>query len=241
MQHDGKHNKLAQDFCTGSVWPRGASYLFPVWSNALACSAILDMKNQRDKLHQYQKRITKLTDRETAIAKECLARGQKSKALLALRRKKYQESLLAKTDLQLEQLQQLTSDVEFATVQKDVLFGLQQGTLVLNQIHAEMGGIDRVERLLEESAEARAYEREISDMLGGKMSNADEDEVEDELEQLQKEVSGVKESEASSLPSMPNAELKNPDADTDSVEVQQKARARARAEASRQPAKPIAA
>ncbi|MCJ1435465.1 Vacuolar protein sorting-associated protein 20 [Xylographa pallens] len=203
--------------------------------------AILEMKNQRDKLHQYQKRITKLTDRETAIAKECLTRGQKSKALLALRRKKYQESLLAKTDLQLEQLQQLTSDVEFATVQKDVLFGLQQGTVVLNQIHAEMGGIHRVEKLLEESAEARAYEREISEMLGGKMSNADEDDVEDELEQLQKEVSGLKESEVPSLPNAPNAELKEPDADTESVDAQRKARARARAEALRHPAEPIAA
>ncbi|MCJ1296715.1 Vacuolar protein sorting-associated protein 20 [Xylographa carneopallida] len=203
--------------------------------------AILDMKNQRDKLHQYQKRITKLTDRETAIAKECLVRGQKSKALLALRRKKYQESLLAKTDLQLEQLQQLTSDVEFATVQKDVLYGLQQGTLVLNQIHAEMGGIDRVEKLLEESAEARAYEHEISEMLGGKMSNADEDDVEDELERLQKEVNGMKEPEVPSLPNAPNAELKSSDADVESVDAQRKARARARAEASRQPAEPIAA
>ncbi|MCJ1283934.1 Vacuolar protein sorting-associated protein 20 [Xylographa opegraphella] len=199
------------------------------------------MKNQRDKLHQYQKRITKLTDRETAIAKKCLARGQKSKALLALRRKKYQESLLAKTDLQLEQLQQLTSDVEFATVQKDVLYGLQQGTLVLNQIHAEMGGIDKVERLLEESAEARAYEREISEMLGGKMSNADEDEVEDELEQMQKEVSGMKESAVPSLPNALNAELKSPGADAESVDVQRKARARARAEALRQPPELIAA
>merc|ERR1712093_849110 len=56
--------------------------------------AILDMKNQRDKLHQYQRRITVLTDREKEIAKQMLAKGDKPKALLALRRKKYQESLL---------------------------------------------------------------------------------------------------------------------------------------------------
>ena len=189
------------------------------------------MKNQRDKLHQYQKRITKLTDRETAIARECLARGQKSKALLALRRKKYQESLLAKTDLQLEQLQQLTSDIEFASVQKDVLFGLQQGTKVLNQIHAEMGGIDNVEKLLGESAEARAYEREISEMLGGKMSNAEEDEVEDELEALEKEVNGIKTPEVPILPSAPDAELKDPDADETALKLKAKMRAQARAKA----------
>lgn len=122
------------------------------------CRAILDLKNQRDKIYQYQKRITVLTDRETAIAKECLARGDRRRALLALRRKKYQESLLSKTDSQLAQLEQLTGQVEFALVQKDVLFGLQQGTQVLQAINKEIGGIEAVDRLMEETAEARAYQ-----------------------------------------------------------------------------------
>ena len=117
------------------------------------------MKNQRDRLRQYQKRIVVITDREKAIAKDCLARGDKDKALLALRRKKYQESLLTKTDSQLEQLEKLTSSVEFALVQKDVLFGLKQGTQVLQQIHKEMGGLEAVEKLMGESEEARAYQQ----------------------------------------------------------------------------------
>lgn len=117
------------------------------------------MKNQRDKLQQYQKRITIITDRETEIARECLKRGDKKKALLALRRKKYQESLLQKTDQQLAQLEILTNDVEFALVQKDVLFGLQQGTAVLKQIHREMGGIEKVEQLLSDTADAQAYQK----------------------------------------------------------------------------------
>ncbi|KAH7395298.1 charged multivesicular body protein-like protein 6 [Phaeosphaeria sp. MPI-PUGE-AT-0046c] len=153
--------------------------------------AILDMKNQRDKLRQYQKRITVLTDREKEIAKECLAKGQTDKAKLALRRKKYQESLLSKTDAQLAQLEQLTSDVEFALVQKDILYGLQQGTAVLKEIHKEMGGIENVEKLLADNEEARAYQEEISELLANKMSNADEDEVEDELEALEREVNSV--------------------------------------------------
>ncbi len=151
------------------------------------------MKNQRDKLHQYQKRITTITSRETAIARECLSRGDKPKALLALRRKKFQESLLARSDREIETLEQLTSDVEFASVQKDVLYGLQQGTSVLKQIHAEIGGIDQVEKLMEDNAEARAYQEEVSEMLRGQMTNQDEDEVEDELEAMEGEIGGVKE------------------------------------------------
>lgn len=117
------------------------------------------MKNQRDKLHQYQKKIIVITNRETEVAKECLKKGDKRRALLALRRKKYQESLLQKTDAQLAQLETLTSDVEFALVQKDVLFGLQQGTSVLKEIHKEMGGLENVEKLMGENEEAQAYQR----------------------------------------------------------------------------------
>jgi hypothetical protein len=48
--------------------------------------------------------------------------------------------------------------VEFALVQKDVLFGLRQGTLVLQAIQREMGGLAGVEKLMEETEEARAYQ-----------------------------------------------------------------------------------
>jgi charged multivesicular body protein 6 len=185
-----------------------------------------------------------------------LRKGDKQRALLALRRKKYQESLLEKTDQQLAQLQALTSDVEFALVQKDVIFGLQQGTAVLKAIHKEIGGLEKVEMILEESAEAQAYQRvtrtrirchtwieylvltnlfsqEISEMLAGQMSNEDEDAVEDELEALERE--------AGILPKMPDAPTitngEMPDAPqtlpTESKEEQMKRRRREREERSR--------
>lgn len=129
------------------------------------------MKTQRDKLHQYQRRIKVLTDRETEIAKQMLAKGDKRRALIALRKKKYQETLLAQTDGQLEQLEKLTANVEFALIQKDVVFGLQQGTKVLNEIHAEMGGLENVEKLMGDSAEAVAYQnvstRSVIGAFGG--------------------------------------------------------------------------
>ena len=187
------------------------------------------MKNQRDRLQQYQRKITLVTDRETEVARECLTQGDKSKALLALRRKKFQETLLAKTDAQLETLEQLTSNIEFALVQKDVLYGLSQGTSVLKQIHKEMGGIEHVEKLMGESEDAKAYQKEISEMLGGQMSNQDEDEVEDELEALQSELNGVKEQHAESV-EYPKAPASEPAFAGELKKIgEQKARARARA------------
>ncbi|CAK7232600.1 Vacuolar protein sorting-associated protein 20 [Sporothrix curviconia] len=167
--------------------------------------AILDLKIQRDKLHQYQRRVTVLTNRETDIAREMLAKGDKKRALLALRRKKYQESLLAKTDAQLEQLEKLTSNVEFALIQKDVVFGLQQGTKVLQEIHREMGGLAHIEKLMGDTADAIAYQNEVSEMLGGSMSNADEDEVEDELAALEAEMAPAQQVPVV-LPNAPNTQ-----------------------------------
>lgn len=75
-------------------------------------SAILDMKIQRDKIKQYRKKIQAVLNREHEIAIECLRKGDKSRAKLALRRKKYQEQLLEKADKQLETLEELVCSYE---------------------------------------------------------------------------------------------------------------------------------
>ena len=186
--------------------------------------AILDLKNQRDSLRKYQKRITLLTSRETEIARQCLASGDKRTALLALRRKKYQESLLRNTDGQLEQLEKLTSSVEFALVQKDVLFGLQRGTEVLREINREMGGLEGVERMMGEGEEARRVQEEISEGLAGRLSNGEEDDVEDELERMEREMgTGVTEGRVMGVEEFPGV----PEGEVD-VGRKQKERVKAR-------------
>ncbi|EJT97801.1 hypothetical protein DACRYDRAFT_71462 [Dacryopinax primogenitus] len=148
--------------------------------------AVLDLKLQRDKVRQYQKRIQVVLDAEKRVALEALAQGRKDRALIALRRRKYQEQLLGKTDQQLETLEQLVSSVEFSLVQKDVMFGLQQGNTVLKEIHKEMS-LEQVEKLMEDTAEAVAYQREIDEMLMSTMTVDEEEAVQRELAQLQAE------------------------------------------------------
>ncbi|KXN83925.1 Charged multivesicular body protein 6 [Leucoagaricus sp. SymC.cos] len=150
--------------------------------------AILDLKLQRDKLRQYQKTIQQLLDREHAIAKTHLSAGQKDRAMIALRRRKYQESLLVKTDHQLENLEQLVSTIEFSLVEVSVLHGLKQGNEVLKEIHREMNP-ENVEKLLGETQEAREYQQasEISDMLADNLTLDEEEAVQQELRQLETE------------------------------------------------------
>ncbi|KAK4052664.1 Vacuolar protein sorting-associated protein 20 [Microbotryomycetes sp. JL201] len=147
-----------------------------------ACS----LKLQRDKLRQYQKRIDAVLTREREIAKQALAAGNKQRALIALRQRKYQENLLEQTDKQLETLQKLVSSIEFSLVEKDVVFGLQQGSQVLKQLNAEMD-LAKIEQLMSDTAEGVAYQQEVSAMLSSTMSAADEEDVLEQLAFLQAE------------------------------------------------------
>lgn len=168
--------------------------------------AILDLKLQRDKLKQYQKKIQTILNREHEIAKQQLAAGQKDRALFALRRRKYQESLLVKTDGQLENLEQLVSTIEFSLVEVSVLHGLKQGNEVLREIHKEMN-IESVEKLLDETAEARAYEKEIGELLSNSLTLDEEDAVQEELKALQEQaILEQSHEEGQELPSVPTTE-----------------------------------
>ncbi|KAJ3734725.1 Snf7-domain-containing protein [Lentinula guzmanii] len=184
--------------------------------------AILDLKLQRDKVKQYQKNLQAILDREEVIAKQHLAAGHKDRALVALRRRKYQQGLLLKTDGQLENLQQLVSTIEFSLIEVSVLHGLKQGNEVLKKLHKEMNP-ESVERLLEETAEAREYQRvrqchfcrrlegaqsyfvhkEIDEMLANNLSLDEEDAVQAELRALQADVAETVSSRDVHLPSAP--------------------------------------
>ena len=71
--------------------------------------AILDLKLQRDRIRQYQKKLLLIEGKEKDAARTLLARGDKARALSALRRGKYQRSMLEKTDGQLRTLEDLVS------------------------------------------------------------------------------------------------------------------------------------
>ncbi|KAI8369340.1 Snf7 family [Radiomyces spectabilis] len=148
--------------------------------------AILDLKVQRDKLKQYQKKINVVVDKELELARRALSQGDKRKALLALKKKKYQEQLLEKTEEQLMTLEGMTQSIEYALVEKQVLEGLKHGNDVLKEIHKEMS-VEDVERIMDDTADAIAYQNEIDELLSDKITAEDEEEILAELETLQKE------------------------------------------------------
>ncbi|KAF9919831.1 Vacuolar protein sorting-associated protein 20 [Linnemannia zychae] len=148
--------------------------------------AILDLKVQRDKLKQYNKRLEGVVEKELKMAKAHLAKGEKKRALLALRRKKFQESLLEKTVLQMTNLDELTMSIEQAMIEKQVFAGLAAGNQVLKELHSEMSLAD-VEKLMDDTADAIAYQNEIDELLSTRLSVADEEDIERELDLMVEE------------------------------------------------------
>ncbi|CRK90636.1 CLUMA_CG004338, isoform A [Clunio marinus] len=146
--------------------------------------AVLQLKQQRDKIKQYQKRIEQSLENDRELARQCLNKGQRERAKLILRKKKYQENLLATTDKELEALEKLTTDLEFAQVQQQVVDGLQVGNEALKKIH-EILTIDEVERIMDETREGIEKQQEIDAIIStGALSQEDEDSVAAELEEL---------------------------------------------------------
>lgn len=151
-------------------------------------------------MKQYQRKIQVILDQEYEIAKAHLAAGDRDRATIALRRRKYQQSLLLKTDGQLENLEQLVSTIEFSLVEISVLHGLKQGNEVLKEIHREMS-VESVQELMGETQEAREYQMEIGNLLANQLSVDDEEAVQEELRQLQ--VQSTQPELHAELPSVP--------------------------------------
>jgi charged multivesicular body protein 6 len=162
--------------------------------------AVLDLKVQRDKLKQYQKRCEQVLAKETEIARALLKEGKKKQALLALKKKKYQEQLLEKTEVQLSNVHEMIDSIEFAQMEQKVFQGLQEGNKVLQEIHQQMS-LEEIDQLMQDTQEAIDYQRQVEDALSGKFTDADEEDIMSQLEQLEKEC--ITNELAEKMPSVP--------------------------------------
>eukprot|EP00095_Tigriopus_kingsejongensis_P000785 maker-scaffold67_size430214-snap-gene-3.26 protein:Tk00785 transcript:maker-scaffold67_size430214-snap-gene-3.26-mRNA-1 annotation:"charged multivesicular body protein 6-a" len=180
--------------------------------------AVLNLKKQRDQLKQFQKRIEGALEKDRLLAKRLLNEGKRDRAKLLLRKKKYQEGLLTRTDGQLETLERLVHDLEFAQIEKQVIDGLKRGNEALKKAN-EMFSIGEIEAIMDDTNEAIEKQREIDALISGQLSAEDEDEVLRELEALSDE------NEAVELPKVPardrDPDVKLPEVPTDPLPVEQ--------------------
>ncbi|XP_021719692.1 vacuolar protein sorting-associated protein 20 homolog 2-like [Chenopodium quinoa] len=146
--------------------------------------AILSLKTQRRKLGQYQQQLEAVIEAEKQAARDLIREKKKDRALLALKKKKVQEELLQKVDAWLINVEQQLADIELSSKQKAVFESLQAGNNAMKAIQSELN-LDDVQKLMDDTEEARAYQDEIHAILGEKLSADDEEEVLAEFDNLE--------------------------------------------------------
>ncbi|CAN8030814.1 unnamed protein product [Ixodes persulcatus] len=168
--------------------------------------AVLQLKQQRDKIKQYQKKIVTSLENERKLAKKLLQDGRKERAKLLLKKKRFMEQMLEKTDGQLTNLERMTHDIEYAQIEIQVVEGLKVGNESLKKLH-QMLSVDEIERIMDETQEGIEKQKEIDDLLSGQLTAEDDEAVLAELEALEAE----EEAEAVlRLPSVPVDDMGEP-------------------------------
>jgi len=151
--------------------------------------AIQKLRETEDMLLKKQDFLEKKIESELAIAKKN-AKTNKRAALQAIKRKKRHEAQLAQIDGTLTTMEQQREALEGANTNTAVLQTMGEAAKSLKKAHEGMN-VDDVHEMLDDIAEQQDVAKEISDAISSPTALAnndfDEDELEAELEELERE------------------------------------------------------
>ncbi|KAG7664649.1 VPS20 [[Candida] subhashii] len=178
--------------------------------------AIFQLKQQRDNIKKYQRKLQTVIDRQSELARQAVQNKQPERAKFYLRSKKQQQSTIIKTCDQLDNLENLIGTIEFKLIEKDVIYGLTEGNKVLTKLNNEMS-VEKIDKIIDQVEEEKLRVDEISEALGmgSGLTKVEETEVDEEFERMNQEING-KQPEEIKMPDVPEQKL--PDVPTDKIE-----------------------
>ena len=93
-----------------------------------------------------------IIENDTKTIKRLLKENKKEKAMLVLKRRKYQETLLEKNQALLDNIQEMVDNIQFAEMQAKVFQSLKTGANSLKQIHQQID-LGELEEIMNDTAE----------------------------------------------------------------------------------------
>lgn len=151
-------------------------------------TTVASLRSLIKSLHSRSNALTESITHFDRAAREALARKSRAAAHSALRSKKVAESRLTTTTDALTRLEEMYARIEMASDQVEMVRAMESSAQVLKGLHAEVGGVEGVERvvdrLTEEMETADDVQRVVAEAGAG---DVDEAEVDDEFERLEEE------------------------------------------------------
>ncbi|KAL6763762.1 Snf7-domain-containing protein [Haematococcus lacustris] len=164
--------------------------------------AMLSLKTQRKKLADQQKLLELRIQRHTEVARELVAEHKKDRALLVLKKKKLTEKQLQDLGNLQFSIETMISDVEMSKHQNKLHDVLLQGNNALKQLQQEVT-VDDVRKLMDDTAEAKALQDEMSDLLSNSLTGDETVAVDAELAALEAEAMAA---EVAAMPRVPSSQ-----------------------------------
>lgn len=154
-------------------------------------TSIASLKSLIADLEIQTKLFTERVEKMERAAKEAVAKNNRVSALAALRSKKSAETTLATRHATLSQLEEVLAKIEQAADQSDLVRIMESSTKVLSSLNKEVGGVERVDDIVDQLREQMGQVDEVGDIIAEPaQNNVDEAEVDDELEAMEREEKG---------------------------------------------------
>lgn len=151
-------------------------------------TAIASLKNLVTELRTRIEALTVRVDYLSQGARDAVAKKNIVSARSILRSKKLAETMLEKRTGTLAQLEEVLASIEQAADQVEFMHVMEISTGVLRGLNKEVGGVERVDRVVDQLREQMSEVDEVGEVMSevGK-ERVDELEVSDELEVMERE------------------------------------------------------
>lgn len=149
-------------------------------------TTIASIKTLLSTLSKQVKNLENKVAELNASAKTALANKNRISALSAVKSKKMVEHNLQQRLNTLVQLEEVYAKIEQAAGQVEIVQVMEASTGVLRGLHAQIGGAERVEDVIEELREEMSKVDEVGSIMNEAGPVFDEGEIDEELEALEK-------------------------------------------------------